>query len=54
MNHPGQLAFQLLNVIYIINLIAHIYMSAIAGQTAGPNLLTFFEGTPTQGIPGVT
>ena len=50
MNHSGELAFQPLNLIYIINLIAHIYMSAVAGQTAGPNWLTFFEGT--QGYPG--
>ena len=35
------------NIIYIIKLFAqiHVYMSAIAGQTGGPNGLKFFEGT---------
>ena len=29
----------------LIKFFAHIYMSAMAGQTAGPNGLTFFKGT---------
>ena len=45
------------NVIFIIliKLSAHIlkfFMLAIAGQTAGPYWLKFFEGT--HGYPGVT
>ena len=51
MNHSGELAFQPLNLIYIINLIAHIYMSAVAGQTAGPNWLNFFEDTHEYWLP---
>ena len=32
-----------LYLLYIIKLFAHIYLSAIAGYTAGPNRLTFFS-----------
>ena len=39
-------------VFYIIKLFAHIYMSAIAGKTAGPNGLTFFR--KPMGTRGVT
>jgi len=40
---------RVLQLVYIIKLFAHLYLDvytlAIAGQTAGPNGLTFFEGT---------
>ena len=40
----------LLKVIYIIKQDIRIYMSPIAGQTAGPNGLKFFCGH--SGVPG--
>jgi len=35
----------LISLVYIIKLFAHIFVYLIADQTAGPNWLTFFEGT---------
>ena len=39
-----------LNYLYNKAICSYIYMSVIAGQTAGPKGLTFFEGT--HGYPG--
>ena len=45
MNWASPFFFSLNTRESLTKLFAHINMSAIAGQTAGPNGLTFFEGT---------